>query len=128
MNKAPRYSQQREIIESIVCGQKGHLSVEQIFEQAKGKQPRISLGTVYRNLRQLEDLKRISQAQGLDQVSFYEAYAEPHHHFVCEDCGSIEDIDAPTVQTCTGCISKKTPLQIRAVVTTLYGRCGRCQA
>ncbi len=121
-----RYSPQREAIQSIVCGQKGHLSVEAVYRKALRVHPKISRGTVYRNLQQLEAQRLISAVQGPDQLSYYEAFAEPHHHFVCTGCKDIRNLDTPNVNICTACITSKTPLKIEHIVTTLIGKCERC--
>lgn len=124
--KKHRYSYQRELILKLVQTQKTHLTAEQIYESAKEQIPNISLGTVYRNLNTLEELKEISSTTGPKQITYYENYAEPHHHFVCESCNTLTDLPAPTVSTCHQCISGKSPLQIKHVAMTLYGTCTSC--
>jgi Fur family peroxide stress response transcriptional regulator len=122
----PRFSPQRETILNIVKDHGGHLSVDDIYKQARATMPRISLGTVYRNLKTLEEMKEVTHTQGMEQATFYSIYSEPHHHFICKQCGEIRDIDAPTVNICTGCITSKVPLKVEDVVTTLYGVCEGC--
>ncbi len=124
--KAPRFSPQRELIKDIVCTQAGHLNVEEVYKRAKKSLPKISLATIYRNLKQLEDLKEISTTQAQDQT-LYEAYTEPHHHFVCRSCNSVQNLDSHSVKTCIGCLSGKTPLQIESVFSTIYGLCVKCK-
>lgn len=126
MAQKPRYSEQREGILQIILDDGGHLAVDKIYSRARINMPRISLATVYRNLKQLEELKKLSQTQGADQVNYYETYSEPHHHFICTSCKSIKNMDAPTVKTCTGCISSTAPIKIDHVVTTLFGTCSDC--
>ena len=48
-----RYSHQRETIREIISSTNIHPTADWIFQQAKDKISNISLGTVYRNLRQL---------------------------------------------------------------------------
>ncbi len=122
----PRYSEQREGILNIILADGGHLTVENIYALARAEMPRISLATVYRNLKQLEELKKLSQTQGADQVNYYETFSEPHHHFICNSCKSIKNMDTPTVKTCTGCITTSSPIKVDHVVTTLFGTCSDC--
>lgn len=124
--KSPRYSPQREMILQIVLKEKGHLTAEEIHRRAKKQLPKISLGTVYRNLGTLLEMRVLTQVQGLDQVTHYEPYLGPHHHFICKSCKRIQNLEAPTVKTCTSCISQKTPLRIEEVWTTLFGVCSDC--
>lgn len=125
--KNPRFSQQRETILEIIKSSGKHVSVDVIYAEARVQMPRISLGTVYRNLKQLEELKQVCQTQGANQTTYYEPYLEPHHHFVCKECGLIKNLDNPTVKVCTGCISTSVPMKIDDIVTTLYGVCEACQ-
>lgn len=124
--KSPRYSPQRDTILQIVLQEKGHLTAEEIHQRAQKIIPKISLGTVYRNLGTLLELRAIAQMQGLNQLAYFEPYVGPHHHFICRRCSRIQDLEAPTVKTCTGCISQKTPLRIEEVWTTLFGLCSDC--
>ncbi|MBT4384157.1 transcriptional repressor [Candidatus Peregrinibacteria bacterium] len=121
-----RYSPQRETILKIILDDGTHLSVDDIYNQARSKMPKISLGTVYRNLKTLEEHAEITQVQGPQQVAYFEPNRGPHHHFICRGCNSIRDIKDPEIKVCTGCISKKTPLKIEEVITTLYGTCEAC--
>ena len=50
-----RYSHQREIILRCLRGQKTHPTADMIYQQLKPDHPKLSLGTVYRNLNQLAD-------------------------------------------------------------------------
>ena len=59
-------------------------------------------------------------------VSRYDAKVEPHHHFQCQQCGSIEDIgwDAmPVVEF----DRLRIGLQAHAYEITVRGCCDRCQ-
>ena len=51
---AVRVSHQREKIREIVYNTYSHPTADKIFLEAKKSIPKISLGTVYRNLKQLE--------------------------------------------------------------------------
>ena len=48
-----RFSKQREVIQNIVQRTNSHPTADWIFHKAKKEIPNISLGTVYRNLNQL---------------------------------------------------------------------------
>tara|TARA_B100001287_G_scaffold176969_1_gene149216 strand:- start:428 stop:595 length:168 start_codon:yes stop_codon:yes gene_type:complete len=50
-----RYSYQREVVKEIICSTKSHPTADWIYSQAKKKISNISLGTVYRNLKTLEE-------------------------------------------------------------------------
>lgn len=125
--KTPRFSPQRELILQIVLDECGHLTAEDVYHRARKRLPKISLGTVYRNLGTLLELQKIAQMQGLNQVTYYEPFTNPHHHFICKSCGEITDMEAPTVKTCTSCIEGKVGVKVDTVLTTLFGTCAGCQ-
>lgn len=61
------YSQQRNCIMNIVVSNPVHPTAEQVYDIARRSYPKISLGTVYRNLNQLAEhgiLKKICSSYG----------------------------------------------------------------
>jgi Fe2+ or Zn2+ uptake regulation protein len=125
MNK-PRYSEQRETILQIILKADKHLLAEEIHKKAQKKIPNISLGTVYRNLNQLKELKQISDFQGPSNL-YFEAYTEPHHHFICEKCEKIDNLTFPTINICKSCVAPKAPFEVKNVTMTIYGNCENCR-
>ena len=47
-----RYSHQREVIREIIFSTNSHPSADWVYAKARKAIPNISLGTVYRNLKQ----------------------------------------------------------------------------
>ena len=87
-----RYSLQREIIKKIVCSTKSHPTAEWIYSEAKKKIHNISLGTVYRNLKRLEEIGSINLIHD-DNIIKYDGNTKEHHHLKCTECGKLIDID-----------------------------------
>ena len=126
--KKPRFSPQRDHVLSLITKTSGHLSAQEVFARAKKEHPKLSQATVYRNLQQLEELHEISAMQGPEGVTYFEAFSEPHHHFVCRICKEIQNLEASNVNICTSCITKKSRVIIEHMVTTLFGVCGKCNS
>ena len=55
-----RFSQQRETIKNVVRGTNSHPTAEWVYTQTKKVIPNISLGTVYRNLKTLQETGQIN--------------------------------------------------------------------
>ena len=87
-----RYSIQRKVIKDIVKSTKIHPSADWIYNKAKEIMPNISLGTVYRNLKLLENKGEISTIFD-DQIVRYDGNTKSHHHFKCTKCGELIDIN-----------------------------------
>ena len=86
-----RYSQQRELIKKIVRGTNCHPSADWIFNQTKKIIPNISLGTVYRNLKRLEQEGEIN-AIYYENIVRYDWNVESHDHLKCTECGDLIDV------------------------------------
>ena len=85
-NTKMRNSATRNSIYQYLCGTKEHPSAEMIFNDLKGDLPNLSLGTVYRNLKQLEEIGRVIRVTTVDNHERYDANCEDHVHLVCERC------------------------------------------
>ena len=90
LNYYMRYSYQREIIKEIVCSTKTHPTADWIFSEAKKKISNISLGTVYRNLKTLEQVGSIKLIFDDNQIR-YDGNTDNHHHLKCIECGILID-------------------------------------
>lgn len=65
-----------------------------LFDTMRREFPTLSLGNVYRNLQILVDHGFVNRLR-LNTYDVFEARREPHYHFVCDACGSIDDIEVP---------------------------------
>lgn len=88
-----RTSVQRDLILSIVNNSCEHLTVDEIYQIAKVDIKNISLGTVYRNLNQLYEKNLIRKIKCDNKVDRYDNNSIKHSHFICKECGMIEDMN-----------------------------------
>ena len=73
-----KYSRQRESIINCLKGRKDHPTADMIYASVREEYPKISLGTVYRNLSLLVDqgeILRFSCGEGQDHHSIIILYA-----------------------------------------------------
>lgn len=86
-----RMTQQRKIILEEISELREHLTADEIYARVREKLPRISMGTVYRNLDILANSGFIRKLDpGLPQMLF-ESNMDEHYHITCTRCGKIED-------------------------------------
>jgi Fe2+ or Zn2+ uptake regulation protein len=87
------------------------------------KLPRISLGTVYRNLMQMKENGMVKVINSLDRRRF-DGNKEEHQHFICTKCSEIEDImiDASHHLKAAEMVRK----QVHSAEINIYGTCTRC--
>lgn len=86
------YSKKRQAIYDLMCSTKEHPSAEWVYNKLKSDYPDLSLGTVYRNMKLLEEQGMLKSVAVVDGCGRYDAYVKPHSHFVCSECGKILDV------------------------------------
>ena len=122
-----RMTIQRRKILAAVQGLSGHVSAEMIYHQLKPEMPELSPSTVYRNLKALADMGRVS-VTNMGQGWVFEAVRDtPHHHLVCLSCGQIEDLGDPAVRPFFDQL-EKNGFRVATNHLCIYGYCARCQA
>jgi Fe2+ or Zn2+ uptake regulation protein len=87
-----RQTRQRRLVYETVAGSDTHPTAEWVYEHVRRKMPRVSLGTVYRNLQLLVAEGRL-KAWLRGRTTRYDADVTPHDHFVCQVCGLVLDIE-----------------------------------
>jgi Fe2+ or Zn2+ uptake regulation protein len=97
---------------------KGHASIEEVYEEIKEVFPSISLATIYKNINALKDEDIITEVC-LHQKPKFEIKKNPHGHFICKNCGKVEDIDVDLSD-----LNKRYPNAQKEVY--IYGICKEC--
>ncbi|MDO4548778.1 MAG: transcriptional repressor [Clostridia bacterium] len=124
MERKLRHSRQRERIYDYLKAARDHPSAENIYEALRAEIPGLSLGTVYRNLRLLEETGRIRRVITPQNAERYDARCYEHAHFVCDLCGRVRDMDAPDYaslkESCAG------DDRVMWVNVTFGGQCRDC--
>ena len=110
-----RFSQQRETVKNIVKGTNSHPTAEWVYTQTKKVIPNISLGTVYRNLKTLQETGQINIIHD-GPVARYDWNLEAHHHLKCIECGEIVDINK---------IEKNYEFKVSEIDLTISGTCSK---
>ena len=90
---ALRHSPQRERIYQAVASSREHPTAQMVYRRLRPELPQLSLGTVYRNLRQLAQEGRLRELDG--PVARYDSVLPPHGHVRCVRCGALSDAAAP---------------------------------
>ena len=88
-----RFSQQRERIYEAVRTSMEHPTAQMVYDALRPEMPRLSLGTVYRNLHQMAQEGRLRELEG--PVARFDAVLPPHAHIRCVRCGQVADRALP---------------------------------
>src|SRR3981081_3300458 len=87
-----RLTPQRRLVYSALAATDSHPDAEQLIALVRGRDPRVSVATVYNTLRLLADAGAVLELRGLGPKTRYDANVDEHDHFTCRLCGSVEDI------------------------------------
>lgn len=124
--------QKRLIIDCLHDSGGAHLTVEEIFHRIKINDQHISIATVYRNLRLLEEqgiVKKVYVAD--DALGYYELSENnnphSHHHLVCRRCGAIIDFEADLLENLEKMIEDTKGFTIEDHRVAFYGVCKACK-
>jgi Fe2+ or Zn2+ uptake regulation protein len=122
-----RATRQRALVlEAVRSSGVEHPTADRIFARVRTALPRVSLGTVYRNLQRLAEEGEIGVARLDGRVARYDPDPVHHDHFVCESCGRVDDLQAGTPATGLRA-ARRAGHAVRAHALVLFGRCRGCE-
>jgi Fe2+ or Zn2+ uptake regulation protein len=122
-----RMTKQRKKILEVLRSTDIHPTADWIYEQVRQDIPNISLGTVYRNLKLLSEMGKISVLDFGSSYSRFDGNPENHYHFKCYNCEKVFDLDIPVNYDINKELTSKTPYQIKNHRMEFYGLCPDCQ-
>ena len=121
-----RATNQRALILEII--RRGHLDADEIYRQAREKQPRLSLSTVYRTLRVFKELGLVEELHLDEAHHHYEAKpSSEHQHLVCLGCGKIVEFECPLSLKMRKDIAREKGFEITGVEIRMTGYCPKCR-
>lgn len=92
-NSGLRCTPQRYAVMSFLLKQCGHPTAAEIFEGVNRLDPRCSRATTYNNLRDLVKSGLVREVAAEGRAARFDVKGMRHHHFICDRCGLVEDID-----------------------------------
>jgi Fur family peroxide stress response transcriptional regulator len=120
----------RRAVLEVVRGIMTHPTAEEVHRLVIRRAPRVSLATVYRNLRLLVDAGLLGELPG--PRARFDANIRAHHHFTCHRCGRIADVEASVAEPHSRALSRRVEARTGLTITDhridFFGRCRECQA
>lgn len=129
LNNGLKYTGQRDqILDSFLSVEK-HISIEELYNLIKKKNPEISYATVYRTMKLLSECGIAKESKFHGGITRYEhAYDHGHHdHLVCIKCGSIKEFENPQIEVIQRKIAEENNFKVEDHKLEIYGICSRCQ-
>jgi Fur family ferric uptake transcriptional regulator len=119
-------TESRKAILSALGAAHSHPSAEEVYAMVRAAVPKVSLGTVYRNLDLLvrEGLVRTVATAG--EPRRYDSVLEDHHHIRCEVCGRLDDVELGDGQRLEELIADDRGYEVHGYTLHFIGTCGEC--
>ena len=123
-----RFTKQRALILEIIRQGHGHQDADEVYRQARKKEPRLSLSTVYRSLQMFKKLGLIEELHFDEGHHHYEVKpSSEHHHLVCLGCGRVIEFDYPLSRYVSKNVAQARDFDIVEAEVHMTGYCPRCQ-
>jgi Fur family peroxide stress response transcriptional regulator len=88
-----RCTPQRHAVMAFLMEHTSHPTAAEIFEAVNRVDPRTSRATTYNNLRDLVQAGLVREVAVEGRAARFDAKGARHHHFICDRCGDVEDMD-----------------------------------
>jgi len=88
-----RCTPQRYAVMAFLMECHRHPTAAEIFEAVNRADPRSSRATTYNNLRDLVQVGLVREVALEGRAARFDAKGTRHHHFVCDRCGNVEDLE-----------------------------------
>lgn len=118
---------QRTVILRELAGSEEHPDAETILARVRRKIPAISVDTIYRTLRLLEDSGVIARVGSMRDRARFDPNTDRHHHFVCTKCGMIGDFYSDAMDRLSAPREVAEMGVVEGVYVELRGICRKCQ-
>ena len=124
---------QRMAIVRLFAEDRSHPTAQDLFDRLRRAFPSMSFATVYNTLDALAhaglaSIVRLPGKRG--ETARFDPNSAPHHHAVCDRCGTVVDVAAGTLAPTPGSIQKvrrAVPgFEVRTVERVYRGLCAPC--
>jgi Fur family peroxide stress response transcriptional regulator len=119
-----RCTPQRYAVMAFLTECNRHPTAAEIFEAVNRVDPRSSRATTYNNLRDLVQAGLVREVAVEGRAARFDAKGMRHHHFICDRCGNVEDMEWYEVpRPRSGSLGKRT---LRECELIFRGLCAKC--
>jgi len=126
-----RCTPQRYGVMAFLMEHDGHPTAPEIFDAVNRLDPRSSRATIYNNLRDLVQAGLVREVAVEGRAARFDAKGmrERHHHFICDRCGNVEDMDWYEVPSPgSSALGKRVLRDCELIVRGLCAKCAPRQA
>ena len=121
-----RMTRQRKVILEELRKVNNHPSADELYESVRRKLPRISLGTVYRNLEVLAELGEIQKLELSGSIMRFDGNPLKHYHIRCVGCNRVDDAPLAPMEQLENELYGTTVFEIIGHNLEFIGLCPDC--
>jgi Fur family ferric uptake transcriptional regulator len=126
-SKVHRNTLQRQVILNELRKLKTHPTASALHVLVQKRLPKISLGTIYRNLEYLSQIGVIQKLTLSGGEARFDGTIEPHQHVRCVQCNRVDDIIGPPLALPPHDSQDVGGYQIHGYRLEFFGVCPECQ-
>ena len=117
----------RTAILLILGSEKGPIGVSEIIKKVEASGVSSDTATVFRTMNSFVEKKIVRPIQLFEGKVRYEmAGLADHHHFICKNCGVIQDISDCNISSLEKEIEKEKKVEIHNHSLEFFGLCRKC--
>ena len=120
-----RMTVQRSVILDELRKLKTHPTADELYHVVRKRLPRISLGTVYRNLEYLAHTRAILKLSIGGNMKRFDGCCDKHYHAICLACGRIFDVPAVDLPEIAPALPEFT---VTGASISFEGYCAACRS
>lgn len=121
-------TRQRQVILEELRKVSSHPTADEVYERVRRRLPRISLGTVYRNLEILSACGLASKLElGCPQMRF-DGNPHNHYHVRCTCCSRVDDVGTELVEALEDVLGVASDYEIVSHQLQFIGLCPDCRS
>ncbi|MEI6503384.1 MAG: transcriptional repressor [Armatimonadota bacterium] len=124
---ANRSTRQRQVILEELRAVTSHPTADELYHLVRRRLPKVSLGTVYRNLDLLSAQGQILRLDAPGAQMRFDATTDLHHHIRCVDCGRITDLWIEHAPPPLDRVREHTDFEVLSQRVAFTGRCPACR-
>jgi Fur family transcriptional regulator, ferric uptake regulator len=126
-NKQSRMTKQRLVILEELQKVCTHPTADEVYGKVRDRLPRISLGTIYRNLEMLASSGLIQKLDTAGTQRRFDGNPKVHYHIRCVRCGKVDDVKVQTVALLENALRAASDYEVWGHRLEFVGLCPQCQ-
>ena len=125
-DRGMRVTPQRVVLHRALRELDRHLTADELLDAVAERLPNVSLPTIYATLELFEQLGMVRRVQRAG-TTLFDPRTDDHHHLVCSECGSIEDLDSDLDIAALNRAAARHGFECERVEAVVHGVCAGCR-